>query len=301
MANIVKDTFTRPDGALGVAETGQPWQFIRGESPMTVKANRAHVGASSIGVIHVVDTGVGGNDGTIDIDMVANDGGAQALIFRLTSASNWWRFFKRTYVQSYTFQSGTTPETYGWVGNGTYYYTPSGDFQYLSVTHVNDGSSYKVGDEYWNYDSRVGVYLNKRRFVPDATGSGGDVYSYQGRTVYENQTYQKTGGGEPIYSTGYTTVSVGRLEKCVNNILTTVREVSIPYSSTSLRVNLDGPSITCSANGSVLFSLEDRTHELAYKHGMGYAEDSSYGNTHGIEAFSAVPYNLTAYIPPVML
>lgn len=306
MASKAKDDFNRPDATtLGVADTGQPWLRHRGSAQ--IKSGRAVPGGARPGDIHTVNVGVGGGDATVSMAF-PNNGGGQALYFRVVDASNWWRLSRRQYTYPYTYQSGTTPVTYGYVGNGTYRYEPPGPWRYSHSGYVEQGNKYygRNGNIYYSYDKRVSAYL-KRGFCTTVLFEDGTVWYtyvdfYRTRTVYENQSYVQTGGGEPIYSTAYATATELQLEKCANGVVQ--RLLSKEYTPTALvqmSLSLDNDVIKASVAGALVWTVTDPAHKTASRHGVGFAESSEIGNSLGIESFEATPFVIVPYVPLVML
>lgn len=306
MASKAKDDFNRPDATtLGVADTGQPWLRHRGSAQ--IKSGRAVPGGSRPGDIHTVNVGVGGGDATVSMAF-PNNGGGQALYFRVVDASNWWRLSRRQYTYSYTYQSGTTPETYGYVGNGTYRYEPAGGWVFSHTAFVNEGEPFfgYEGEYSSVYDNRVNVWLKRvfyETYTRVSTGTNGTrAHHYKDRTVYENQSYVKTGGGEPIYSTANVTVTQLQLEKCANGVVK--RLLSKDYTPSALlqmSMSLSGDVIKASVAGALVWTVTDPAYKTASRHGVGFAESSEIGNSLGIESFEATPFVIVPYVPRVML
>lgn len=304
MASRAIDSFNRANQELTQAETGQPWVWHRGRGD--VRNSRAVVSGNGI---LTVNTGVGGGNVEASIDIIPNDGGGQALYFRVVDVNRWWRFYKAQFINTYSYQSGTTEPTYGYVGNGTYYYTPSGDWVYLGTYEVPPGnpSRGRTDTEYSNYDARVGTYLYRRDYYtfPNAARQNGfqtNYNEYQVRSVYENQSYQVIAPGQPIYSTATETVTEVRLDKCVNGQVTNVKSVGVSSGITKLGVHLSEERITCLVDGSPVWGVvQDSTHQTAPLHGIGQSEVNENNNTAGIENFTATPFVISGYVPYVML
>lgn len=232
---------------------------------VTVKSNRAATLAAR--AIAVVDC----FSGDITVGADTGSSGGYATYFRVSDALNWWRLGVRYY--SYSYQSGTQSVLDHWECR-TYYYNDdaSNSFNYVSAV-TSSGSD--------------GSFTS---YYPDGKRSAVTSCSAIYRT-------------DPVYSTAYAYTAY--LEKCVNNVVTTVNSVGIGTPS-HLRVAAVGNSITCLAGqgGATpvsLFTATDAFNATATLHGLGYTENTQYSNSDGLDNFFAIAPILIPYVPQVML
>lgn len=299
MASRAFDSFGRDDGPLGSAETGQPYVIHRaGTTPPSIKNGRAYFVPSRPGTFAVVNCGAGAGDATVSMDQAPGNYGHTSLYFRVQDVNNFWRMTDayREYQEQYI--SGYTDPIYGWVGNGTYYYEPKGDFVYRLTSRYF--GSQPNGTYHEAYDYRINAYTSKYVIYGTTERS---IDHYVVRSVYENQTYQIVGGNQPIYSWRTVHTHDVRIERFSNG---TVAETWTGYNKSTgysrFRVELDGPKMRALVDDVLIRSWESPALATARHHGFGYGDLSSvlYGNL-GIDNFTVNPRKLTPYMPHLIL
>lgn len=81
---VVSDTFNRPDGSLGVADTGQVWSLLAGT--LGIVSNAATRTAVTSPNVAAIESGHSNVDISVDMTWRANAG----LVFRLSDQNNYF-------------------------------------------------------------------------------------------------------------------------------------------------------------------------------------------------------------------
>ena len=103
------DTFTRPDGQVGNAETGGAWTAAGAASTWGVASNQLTGQSNSVngyeGLLTIND---GQSDGAVQVTFVG--GASVGLVFRYTSAKDYWvlTFGANNYIRLCYFNAGYT-------------------------------------------------------------------------------------------------------------------------------------------------------------------------------------------------
>lgn len=292
MPYTVRSTFeVGPSGLPPLrTDTGQPFQVHR---PGPVLRNgRLYTPAGSPGGFLTADMGPGGGDAISRMAVPLNDGGGQALYFRVANTNNWWRVVRRGFLDPYQVQVGTSDPVFGFVGDGTFYYKPAGGWVYTGFTQLStaDPNYNRFEAIYGNFDRRVNVYLTRYDY------NGGKILHYTTRQVYENQTYQKISDGQPIYETRFTNRWQLILESCRNGGILTERTsfVSGDHSEVWVDAKDDIIRVGTSLNGGAeVFKIADPWLEKASRVGVGFGtprDQATLSNSLGIDALTAVPH-----------
>lgn len=299
MASSITDEFTRPNApTLGATPKGQPWTQLRGSSGQVLNG-RAVFSQESPGALWVVNAGLGGSDGSIRMDVNPNDRNGIATYFRVIDANRWWRIACTIEYTTSSYIAGYTQPTYGYIGDGTYYYTPAGGWVYTTQYSLQpgDGGYGRYESIYSNYDTRVNAYLSRYDLSNDK------VLYYQDRTVQENVSYQQTSpGGEPIYGYESVTNHVLYVEKCENGIVSRVLRSNVSPNLANVNVIMNKEVLTISTNTEgMVWQFSDPTHMIGTSHGIGSAETASGGSGSGVDLFLFAPSVEGGFMPVLML
>jgi hypothetical protein len=237
----ITDTFNRSDGSIGSTDTGQAWQATRGT--WTISTNKATT-ATSPSSYPIAAVDFASPNATIEVDVSRGSGAA----FWISDSSNWWGLASvaavsgstcTTYVQTYSAGSPAVPGYAGgpFVPSSTYvnYYPSQTTYSCSSYTTITDPpfdyTPYTTCATYSSYTSDPGyqtIFVGATYGSPAVPYSPGSPDSYgQACSAYAD-TYS--------YSLS--------LIKSIANTVTTVTTQALSSAAASIRVILNGLSIT---------------------------------------------------------
>lgn len=274
-----QDDFNRPDGALGVAPTGQLWRNLsavtaRILSSKAVLASRTDGGPA----MTVIDGGLYGNNGELRGHFAPGAYG-YGLYFRLRDAVNWWRVATRAYFVSVLVGHQTE---YEW--QSVYYYS-----------NVIFGSHTNLGGTAWGvtqpafpskfshgHDGLIHDMLFSHAYKTGATRQGAAIHQTQ--VAYQLILERAVGG------------NVGR-----------IGTVALGGAPQGYVLGLTPTGFTMSTDGTTRFTSTDVTDSAfleATRHGFGTLPTSlslAATESSGLDSIIFTPAHGGLYMPPVML
>ena len=243
----ITDSFNRSDGSIGSTDTGQAWQATRGT--WTISTNKAST-ATSPSSYPIAAVDFASPSATIEVDVSRGSGAA----FWISDSSNWWGLASvaavsgsecTTYVQTYSAGSPAYggAAAYGggpYVPSSTYtnYYPSQTTYSCSSYTFITDPpydyTPYQTCATYSSYTSNV---MYQTVFVGATYGAA--AYGGAGAVPATPASYgQACSAYADTYSYSLSLI------KSIANTVTTVTTQALSSAAASIRVILNGLSIT---------------------------------------------------------
>lgn len=229
---------------------------------------------------------------SINLNPFNGYGGGDAIYFRVSDASNWWRLRIRYY--SSTVQTGTYNT--GMYDIGAY------------VQVVNNQPT--AGTQFEGYAAGA-YYLAYVPAWPSGNQQDVDKISVNAAHYYSRWQAPYSAHYEPSYTTYY--YYVFYLDKCVAGTVTNVKASSSYslFSAPKMRVDASGSLITCywysNTTQQGTFNATDTFNQFATKHGVGKGGSDSSSYQSGIDNFTldyignkAFIYDGASEVPAVM-
>ena len=237
----ITDSFNRSDGSIGSTDTGQAWQATRGT--WTISTNKAST-ATSPSSYPIAAVDFASPSATIEVDVSRGSGAA----FWISDSSNWWGLASvaavsgsecTAYVQTYSAGSAGNAGSPGgpYVPSSTYtnYYPSQTTYSCSSYTFITDPpydyTPYQTCATYSSYTSDA---MYQTVFVGATYGSPAVPYSAPTAASYG----QACSAYADTYSYSLSLI------KSIANTVTTVTTQALSSAAASIRVILNGLSIT---------------------------------------------------------
>lgn len=250
------DTFTTA-GPIGVTEVGSaPWIAISG-TWSRVGGLASCTEAANTNPFIVVELGSPNID--LQASTYAGNAGGDALYFRVSDASNWWRLRRQFYYYTYyTYNTIWTIGPWGAPFNQTFFYPPD------PRANLSGGLYYY---DYVQSDNSGGT-------SPTTVWSCSYFDQYSTSGTQQNRSI--TSSTETVTNTIYYQRVI--LEKCVAGVVSQVKTITASsYASPVLRVIADGSLIKSSIGTVSLPDATDSFNISATKHGIGKGgSDNTY-------------------------
>ena len=228
----ITDSFNRSGGSIGSTDTGQAWQATRGT--WTVSSNKAST-ATSASSYPIAAVDFASPNATIEIDVSRGSGAA----FWISDSSNWWGLASvaavsgsqcTTYVEGYFAGSPPYAGTPPYAGQAAYTYQSATQYVCTAYTTITDAPY-----DYTPYSLCTASYTYSNTLFVAAIPSNPGTPSSPGSSPY---TYQSCSAYADTYSYSLSLI------KSIANTVTTVTTQALSSAAASIRVILNGLSIT---------------------------------------------------------
>lgn len=308
---LVADNFNRNQSNLGKTSTGDlEWSNLSGSWKTNGSQAVLSANSSSSSPLAVVDYQ------RSDADVSADIGPSDAIYFRVSDASNWWRLGQTSRTETTTY---TTSEPYTYYTTEPYTYYTSEPYTYYTTSYspgpwryytqfCEDGGGYPPTGTY--YGGNIGGYYTyySQHMGIGSGGCGNQFPSKKGFLIkqYVRDVYQTSvphTGYQTVAHTGYQQVAHTGYQNVTHTTTTTYYKLVLEKSSggaiqnvwsssesttqpSLARAVVNGGSISVynSASGSPLVTITDNFNLYSSLYGIGRTVSAAAGS--GIDNFS---------------